>query len=67
MFFNIGVNEKATLAEALGETTPQYQSNCDNLERLNKYYHKYNKVFPADVLAASRGEFFLYFIFSIFC
>ncbi|KPJ09092.1 Type I inositol-3,4-bisphosphate 4-phosphatase [Papilio machaon] len=56
VFFNIGINEKATLAEALGETTPQYQSNCDNLERLNKYYYKYNKVFPADVLAASRAS-----------
>ncbi|CAH2035088.1 unnamed protein product, partial [Iphiclides podalirius] len=56
VFFNIGFNEKATLAEALGETTPQYQSNCDNLDRLNKYYHKYNKVFPADHMAASRAS-----------
>ncbi|XP_073956536.1 inositol polyphosphate-4-phosphatase type I A [Choristoneura fumiferana] len=54
VFFNIGVNEKATLAEALGETTPQYHSNCDNLDRLCKYYHKYTKVFPADHMAASR-------------
>ncbi|XP_068617710.1 inositol polyphosphate-4-phosphatase type I A [Battus philenor] len=56
VFFNIGINEKATLAEALGETTPQYQSNCDNLDRLNKYYHKYNKVFPADTMAAVRAS-----------
>ncbi|KAM3968505.1 inositol polyphosphate-4-phosphatase type I A [Aphomia sociella] len=48
VLFNIGINEKATLAEALGETTPQYHSNSDNLDRLNKYYHKYCKVFPAD-------------------
>ncbi|CAK1588461.1 unnamed protein product [Parnassius mnemosyne] len=56
VFFNIGINEKATLAEALGETTPQYQSNSDNLDRLNKYYHKYNKVFPADHMAANRAS-----------
>ncbi|XP_072930863.1 inositol polyphosphate-4-phosphatase type I A isoform X2 [Epargyreus clarus] len=56
VFFNIGVNEKATLAEALGETTPQYHSNSDNLDRLNKYYHKYNKIFLADYVAASRGS-----------
>ncbi|XP_050360803.1 inositol polyphosphate-4-phosphatase type I A [Nymphalis io] len=56
VFFNIGVNEKATLAEALGETTPQYHSNNDNLDRLYKYYHKYNKVFPADPLAPNRAS-----------
>ncbi|XP_075990875.1 inositol polyphosphate-4-phosphatase type I A [Anticarsia gemmatalis] len=56
VFFNIGVNEKATLAEALGETTPQYHSNSDNLDRLNKYYHKYSKIFPTDHMAASRAS-----------
>ncbi|CAF4748625.1 unnamed protein product [Pieris macdunnoughi] len=54
VFFNIGINEKATLAEALGETTPQYQSNNDNLDRLNKYYYKYTKIFPVDYLGANR-------------
>ncbi|CAB3226200.1 unnamed protein product [Arctia plantaginis] len=56
VFFNIGINEKATLAEALGETTPQYHSNSDNLDRLNKYYHKYGKIFPTDHMAASRAS-----------
>ncbi|XP_023937992.2 inositol polyphosphate-4-phosphatase type I A [Bicyclus anynana] len=53
VFFNVGINEKATLAEALGETTPQFQSNNDNLDRLYKYYYKYNKVFP-DHMTSSR-------------
>ncbi|XP_053624028.1 inositol polyphosphate-4-phosphatase type I A-like [Plodia interpunctella] len=48
VFFNIGINEKATLAEALGETLPQYHSNTDNMDRLSKYYHKYSKIFPMD-------------------
>ncbi|XP_022125938.2 inositol polyphosphate-4-phosphatase type I A [Pieris rapae] len=56
VFFNIGINEKATLAEALGETTPQYQSNNDNLDRLNKYYYKYTKIFPVDYLGANRAS-----------
>ncbi|XP_045784070.1 inositol polyphosphate-4-phosphatase type I A [Maniola jurtina] len=56
VFFNVGINEKATLAEALGETTPQFQSNNDNLDRLYKYYYKYNKVFPADHLAPNRAS-----------
>ncbi|KAL0902147.1 hypothetical protein ABMA27_000089 [Loxostege sticticalis] len=46
VLFNIGINEKATLAEALGETTPQQHSNGDNLDRLHKYYHKHAKLFP---------------------
>ncbi|XP_039764060.1 inositol polyphosphate-4-phosphatase type I A-like isoform X2 [Pararge aegeria] len=56
VFFNVGINEKATLAEALGETTPQFQSNNDNLDRLYKYYYKYNKVFPADHMAPNRAS-----------
>ncbi|XP_028035489.1 type I inositol 3,4-bisphosphate 4-phosphatase-like [Bombyx mandarina] len=55
VFFNIGINEKASLAEALGETIPQYHSNSDNLDRLNKYYHKFCKVFPQDLVAITRG------------
>ncbi|KAL4717549.1 hypothetical protein ACJJTC_000698 [Scirpophaga incertulas] len=56
VFFNIGINNKASLAEALGETTPQYHSNSDNLDRISKYFHKYTKVFPADPLAATRAS-----------
>lgn len=55
MFFNIGINDKATLAEALGETTPQYHSNSDNLDRLNKYYQKYSKIFHEHMTAARGG------------
>lgn len=65
VFFNIGINEKATLAEALGETTPQYHSNNDNLDRLFKYYYKYNKIFPTDPTAPNRGIFcYTYLIIS---
>lgn len=55
VFFNIGINEKASLAEALGETLPQFHSNSDNLDRIHKYYLKYSKTFPTDQMAASRG------------
>ncbi|XP_063837987.1 inositol polyphosphate-4-phosphatase type I A-like [Ostrinia nubilalis] len=55
VLFNIGVNEKATLAEALGETTPQQHSNGDNLDRLHKYYHKHAKLFP-EMFAATRAS-----------
>lgn len=44
VFFNIGINEKATLAESLGATKPQERSNVDNFERINQYYLKYRKL-----------------------
>ncbi|XP_067004000.2 inositol polyphosphate-4-phosphatase type I A [Anabrus simplex] len=44
VFFNIGINEMATLAESLGNTRPQEKSNLDNYERLNEYYHRFRKL-----------------------
>lgn len=61
MFFNIGINDKATLAEQVGDTMPQEQSNADNFDRLNKYYNKYKKVFPSDPTSIRRCEFYCTF------
>lgn len=44
IFFNIGINEKATLAESIGSTKPQERSNIDNFERLNEYFLRYKKL-----------------------
>lgn len=44
IFFNIGINEMATLAESLGGTRPQEQSNIDNFDKLNEYYHRFRKL-----------------------
>lgn len=44
VFFNIGINEMATLAESLGATRPQERSNVDNFDRLNEYYLRYKKI-----------------------
>lgn len=44
VFFNIGINEMATLAESLGATRPQERSNVDNFIRLNEYYLRYKKI-----------------------
>ena len=41
VFFNVGINEKATLAESLGNNKQQDKSNVDNFERLNLYYHRF--------------------------
>lgn len=44
VFFNIGINEMATLAETIGATKCQERSNIDNFERLNEYYLRYRKL-----------------------
>ncbi|CAH1108079.1 unnamed protein product [Psylliodes chrysocephalus] len=48
VFFNIGINEMATIAESLGSTKPQERSNIDNFDRLNEYYLRYKKLKIAD-------------------
>lgn len=44
VFFNVGINEMATVAESLGATRPQERSNVDNFDRLNQYYHRFKKL-----------------------
>lgn len=44
VFFNIGINEMATIAESIGATRPQERSNVDNFDRLNEYYLRYRKL-----------------------
>ncbi|XP_067641805.1 inositol polyphosphate-4-phosphatase type I A isoform X2 [Eurosta solidaginis] len=44
VFFNIGINEKATIAETLGQTREQHRSNLDNFIRLKQYYSRYRKL-----------------------
>ncbi|XP_026671555.1 type II inositol 3,4-bisphosphate 4-phosphatase isoform X3 [Ceratina calcarata] len=44
VFFNVGINEMASLAESLGTTKPQEKSNLDNFERLNEYYLRFKKL-----------------------
>ncbi|XP_034254490.1 inositol polyphosphate-4-phosphatase type I A isoform X2 [Thrips palmi] len=44
VFFNIGINERATFAESLGQTAPQHQSNLDNYSRLHAYFLRYRKL-----------------------
>lgn len=56
VFFNIGINEKATLAEAIGLTRQQHRSNLDNYVRLKQYYSHYRKLSLEAPETASKGE-----------
>jgi inositol polyphosphate-4-phosphatase len=44
IFFNIGINEKTKLAEALGNCKDQHRSNWDNFDRLKHYHIRYKKL-----------------------
>ncbi|XP_034942251.1 inositol polyphosphate-4-phosphatase type I A isoform X2 [Chelonus insularis] len=44
VFFNVGINEMASLAESLGTVKPQEKSNIDNFDRLNEYYLRFKKL-----------------------
>lgn len=61
VFFNVGINEMATLAESLGSTKPQDRSNVDNFDRLNQYYHRFRKL---NIPSEKRGEISCIYLFT---
>ncbi|XP_070506535.1 inositol polyphosphate-4-phosphatase type I A isoform X2 [Chironomus tepperi] len=54
VFFNIGINEVATLAESLGYCKEQHRSNFDNFDRLKRYHIMYKKIPVPDPKANSN-------------
>ncbi|XP_014278219.1 inositol polyphosphate-4-phosphatase type I A isoform X4 [Halyomorpha halys] len=55
VFFNVGINEEATLAENLGTAKPQERSNADNFLLLNDYFHRFRKIGIPSVCTTVRG------------
>lgn len=56
VFFNVGINEMASLAESLGTTKPQEKSNMDNFDRLNEYYLRFRKLnLPTEPMSTRLG------------
>ena len=44
VLFNVGINEKATLAHKMGLNGPQEKNNIDNFKALAEYYRRYKKL-----------------------
>lgn len=65
VFFNIGINEMASLAESLGTTKPQEKSNMDNFDRLNEYYLRFKKLNLPTEPTSTRCEYKILIIFII--
>lgn len=57
VFFNVGINEMASLAESLGTTKPQEKSNMDNFDRLNEYYLRFKKLSLPTEPTSTRCEY----------
>lgn len=55
VFFNIGINEKATISETLRYTTEQNRSNWDNYDRLRQYHMRYRKLIFIQPDTPTRG------------
>ncbi|CAH0392332.1 unnamed protein product [Bemisia tabaci] len=59
IYFNVGINEVATIAETFGPSRPQQRNNLDNFERLNDYVRQFRKLnlFEAAAGGSKRGFF----------
>lgn len=59
VFFNIGINEQATIVERLSSLSePQGRSNLDNFARLNEYYRRFCKhMLPAKYTSKCKKYF----------
>ncbi len=44
VLFNIGINEKASIAGRLGQNGPQEKNNADNYKIVHEYYRRYKKL-----------------------
>ncbi|XP_034650735.1 inositol polyphosphate-4-phosphatase type I A isoform X2 [Drosophila subobscura] len=62
VFFNIGINGKATYAETVGQTREQHRSNWDNYLRLSQYYGRYRKLGLGSVDAGESLQSLLAFM-----
>lgn len=56
VFFNIGINEYATISETLGYTREQHRSNFDNYDRLKQYFIRYKKIILNSKGTPSKSE-----------
>lgn len=65
VFFNVGINEMASLAESLGTTKPQEKSNMDNFDRLNEYYLRFKKLNLPTEPTSTRCEYKTLIIFTV--
>ncbi|XP_060535966.1 inositol polyphosphate-4-phosphatase type I A isoform X2 [Cylas formicarius] len=55
VFFNVGINEMASIAESVGATKPQERSNVDNFDRLYEYYLRYRKIDRCESTGQARS------------
>ena len=53
VFFNVGVNEDATIAYQLGQNGPQERNNADNFKILSDYCRRFQK---AGLLDATKNS-----------
>ena len=55
VFFNVGINEKATIAHKMGYNGPQEKNNVDNFKMLAEYCRRYRKL-NLDTAGSQRNK-----------
>ena len=67
VLFNVGINEKATLAHKMGLNGPQEKNNIDNFKALAEYYRRYKKLHLNTATSKngkSKAKFFTCYMYS---
>ena len=65
VLFNVGINEKATLAHKMGLNAPQEKNNIDNFKALAEYYRRYKKLHLNTATSKNGKSNLLFFLFAI--
>ena len=63
VLFNVGINEKATLAHKMGLNAPQEKNNIDNFKALAEYYRRYKKL-HLNTASSKNGKSKYHVVFS---
>ena len=56
LFFNVGINEHATIAGKFGNNGPQEKNNIDNFKTLSDYYRRFKKLKLPTTPLCSRNK-----------
>ena len=65
VLFNVGINEKATLAHKMGLNAPQEKNNIDNFKALAEYYRRYKKLHLNTATSKNGKSNCFIFLFAI--
>ena len=56
VFFNVGINENATIAAKFGNNGPQEKNNIDNFKIISEYHRRFKRLdLPSSAASTTNG------------